>query len=100
MPARRERLWWPVTEGIGALAALLKVGGGEGVEDWYRRLWRHAAAAHVDSARGGWYPAIDEDGRPTDGVFEGKPDLYHALQADLFPLVPGLSRQVEALGAV
>ena len=99
-PARRERLWWPVTEGIGALAALLKIGGGEGVEEWYRPLWRHAAEAHVDRDRGGWYPAIDEDGRPTDGVFEGKPDLYHALQADLFPLVPGLSRQVEALGAV
>jgi hypothetical protein len=31
------------------------------------------------------------------GQFAGKPDIYHALQADLLPLVPDLSRCAQAL---
>lgn len=95
--AIRDRYWWPVTEGIGAMASLIKQGAVEADEHWYRRLWSFAAESFVDTARGGWFPELDEDGRPVARQFEGKPDIYHALQADLYPLTPGLSRQNEAL---
>ncbi len=85
-PAVRDRYWWPVTEGIGALAALLKVDPRPGDEDWYRTLWRFADARLVDHERGGWFPELDEAGRPAAGQFYGKPDIYHSLQATLFPL--------------
>ena len=32
--------------------------------------------------------------------FAGKPDIYHALQATLLPLVPGLSRLPDELEAL
>ncbi len=92
-----NRYWWPVTEGIGALAALLKLAPDQGFEDWYRRLWRFAEQHFVDSERGGWFPELDARGRPSQGQFVGKPDLYHALQATLLPLLPGLSRPFEDL---
>ena len=96
-PAILDRYWWPVTEAIGVLASLLKLDRRSEDEAWYRRLWTFADAHFVDHARGGWYPEIDGEGRPTSTQFAGKPDIYHALQADLFPLAPGVSRQSEHL---
>ncbi len=97
--ALRDRYWWPVTEAIGALSALMKAAPQPGDEVWYRRLWRFADAHFIDHARGGWYPEIDVAGAPTARQFIGKPDLYHALQADLLPLVPTLSRLLPSLNA-
>ncbi|QBX34503.1 AGE family epimerase/isomerase [Paracoccus liaowanqingii] len=86
------RYWWPVTEAIGALAALIKLDPQPGDEDAYRRLWRFAALHLIDPKVGGWFPELGPDSRPSRVQFAGKPDIYHALQADLFPLLPGLSR--------
>lgn len=98
-PAIKARYWWPVTEGIGALAALLHVDRTPQLEDWYTRLWAFADARFIDHAHGGWFAELDAAGQPHEGQFLGKPDIYHALQADLFPLVPTLSRQMDALAA-
>ncbi|MDQ2066705.1 AGE family epimerase/isomerase [Xinfangfangia sp. CPCC 101601] len=91
-PRIRDRYWWPVTEAIGVLAALIKLERNPGDEIWYRRLWTFAAEHFIDAERGGWFPEIDAAGKPTVTQFAGKPDIYHALQASLFALSPGLSR--------
>ncbi|SIT11641.1 AGE family epimerase/isomerase [Paracoccus saliphilus] len=91
------RYWWPVTEAIGALAALSKLERRDSDETWYRRLWQFADSCLIDHSRGGWFPELGEDNRPAATQFAGKPDIYHALQADLLPLAPGLSRTAEAL---
>lgn len=96
-PAVRARYWWPVTEALGALAALIKLERNPADEVWYRRLWRFAEAHFIDAGRGGWYPEIDGAGRPAETLFRGKPDIYHSVQAALFPLAPGLSRMATAL---
>lgn len=90
-PAIRARYWWPVTEAIGVLAALLKCDPTADDEGWYRRLWRFADACFVDHERGGWFPEIDEAGKPAGNQFRGKPDIYHSVQAALFPLMPGIA---------
>lgn len=92
-----DRYWWPMTEAIGAIASLLKAGGTDEDEAWYRRLWETASRLFIDHERGGWFPEIDASGRPAARQFAGKPDIYHALQSDLLPLIPGLSRTMEAL---
>lgn len=97
--ARADRYWWPVTEAIGALAALIKLDPRPEDEAWYRRLWRFADARLIDHRRGGWFPEPLSDDQAATPQFAGKPDIYHALQADLFPLVPGLSRPAAALAA-
>ncbi|MEM8537371.1 MAG: AGE family epimerase/isomerase [Pseudomonadota bacterium] len=88
----RSRFWWPVTEAIGAIAALITLERRSEDEVWYRRLWRFADAHFIDHHHGGWFPAIDADGAPTSSIFVGKPDIYHALQACLFPASGRLSR--------
>lgn len=104
-PAIRSRYWWPVTEAIGVMASFLKLGPDQPDHQadhqadaaWYRRMWLFADRHFIDHDKGGWFPEIDADGRPAATQFAGKPDLYHSLQAALFPLVPGLSRMAEGL---
>lgn len=90
-PDIRSRYWWPVTEAIGALAALQKADPQPEDEDWYRKLWLFAAQAFIDPIHGGWFPEVAVNGRAPETQFAGKPDIYHAVQADLLPLLPGLS---------
>ena len=87
-PRVRDRLWWPVCEGIGAATFLGALDGGADFEAWYRRLWGFAARRFIDRRDGGWLPQLDDSLEPIAGYFVGKPDLYHALQACLIPLYP------------
>ncbi len=87
-----DRYWWPVTEAIGAVAALQKLEPNAQDETLYRALWGFADTHLIDHKHGGWFPELGEDGTPVSRQFLGKPDIYHAIQADLFPLVPALSR--------
>lgn len=92
-----KRYWWPVTEAIGVLASLIKLEGKPEDEAWYRRLWQFADAHLIDHEHGGWFPEIDDHNQPDATQFAGKPDIYHALQANLFPLAQGLSGAADAL---
>ncbi|WP_438955062.1 AGE family epimerase/isomerase [Cognatiyoonia sp.] len=91
-PAIRDRYWWPVTEAIGVLAAFIKLERNPADEYWYRHVWRFAHDHFVDHDAGGWFHELDADGRAIEALFAGKGDIYHALQADLFPLARGISR--------
>jgi sulfoquinovose isomerase len=87
-PEQADRFWWPCAEGIAAAAVLRQVGGDAAFEEWYRRIWDFVAQYFMDRAAGGWFPELDPALRPVNRVFQGKPDLYHAVQACLIPLVP------------
>jgi sulfoquinovose isomerase len=99
-PLVADRYWWPVTEAIGATAALMKVAPEAEDEERYRMAWRFADRHFVDHDRGGWYPEIDDAGRPVGRQFTGKPDIYHSVQATLLPLVPGISRLFSEISAI
>ena len=91
-PQRRARYWWPVTEAIGAAAARLKLDPeNERLHEDYLMFWQTAERLFIDKTHGGWIPEVDAEGRQ----FLGKPDIYHALQADLYPLLPSLSSPVK-----
>ncbi|MBK4215233.1 AGE family epimerase/isomerase [Paracoccus caeni] len=91
---RDNRYWWPVTEAIGTAAVLIKTG--EDLAGDYKGYWDSACAHFVDEDRGGWYPDQHRDGVQ----FSGKPDIYHSIQAVLFPLVPEISGLTRALEKV
>jgi sulfoquinovose isomerase len=95
-----NRYWWPMTEGMGALAALIKVDPRPSDADWYMRLWDFAQGHFIDYTHGGWFPEIGLDGTPAEHQFTGKPDIYHSLQAVLFPLCDGVSRMTAGLERV
>lgn len=92
--ANASRFWWPVTEAIGAVAALIAVDKRPEDEIWYRKLWTYANETLVDHQHGGWFPAVDDTGNIVTSIFNGKPDIYHSLQACLFPLSGRLSRML------
>jgi sulfoquinovose isomerase len=87
-PRVRDRLWWPMCEGIGAAHFLGALDGAAYHEEWYRRFWDFIARRLIDRREGGWHPQLDDSLTPVTGYFVGKPDLYHALQACLIPLYP------------
>ena len=91
---RDARYWWPVTEAIGAAAAQLKAHPTEKLQADYLMFWQAAEALFIDAARGGWYPEVGDDNRPDGRQFIGKPDIYHAIQGVLYPLLPGLAHPV------
>ena len=51
----------------------------------------------IDRQGGGWWPELDDDLRPVARVFTGKPDLYHAVQACLIPLLPATGSATRGL---
>ncbi|WP_375449851.1 AGE family epimerase/isomerase [uncultured Devosia sp.] len=87
-PQMREKLWWPVSEAIGAAAFLCAYDRDPYFQVWYRNLWDFAANHVIDHERGGWRSELREDLTPASRLFIGKPDIYHALQACLIPLYP------------
>jgi mannose/cellobiose epimerase-like protein (N-acyl-D-glucosamine 2-epimerase family) len=95
--ANTSRYWWPVTEAIGVLASLIKLDPQPLDDRWYRQLWDFALTHFVDHIAGGWFPEIDSSNRPCAKQFAGKPDIYHSVQAVLFPLTDGVSRFSEGL---
>lgn len=87
-PVDEDHYWWPVAEGIGASAYLVRMTGDRLYETWYRRLWDYAAAHLIDRKDGGWYPQFNAQNERVVHPWYGKPDLYHALQACLLPIFP------------
>jgi sulfoquinovose isomerase len=87
-PAVADRLHWPVTEAIGAAAVLHDVTGEAEYERWYRTCWDFAGAYLIDRERGSWHAELDEDLRPSEQTWSGKPDVYHSIQATIIPRLP------------
>ena len=99
-PDQTDHYWWPCAEGIGAAAALGSVNPDPIYEEWYRRIWSFVAT-HVIDKRQTWQPELDSALNPVSRVFEGRPDIYHAVQACLIPLFPAdgsLTRQLKRDG--
>lgn len=89
-PRMTEKLWWPVSEAIGAAAFLTQYDREQYFELWYRKLWDFAENHIIDHVHGGWKAELSRDLKQTSRLFTGKPDIYHALQACLIPLYPAI----------
>jgi sulfoquinovose isomerase len=96
-PVVRQRLHWVLAEGLGAASALLRETGDQEYDEWYRRWWAYADRHLLDLEKGSWFHELDPQNRPSSGTWSGKPDVYHALQATLIPLLPLSPTLVSAL---
>lgn len=86
-PVIEDVVWWTVAEAITAAATLSEATGEPGYDEDYVRLWAYADRHLIDHEHGGWFPVL-KDGVVSEHPWPGKPDLYHALQAHLIPLIP------------
>lgn len=103
-PDRADRFWWPCAEGVAAAAVLASIDPSDPqIEFWYRRIWGFINNHFIDHKNGSWFPELDASFQPGNSVFTGKPDIYHAVQACLIPLLPGngsITRGLLGQGAV
>lgn len=86
-PDLKQRLWWPACEAAAAAASLHATTGELDFELWYRDIWAVLARDFIDP-QGGWWPEARSARGAGTSPFSGKPDIYHALQACLIPLLP------------
>lgn len=87
-PVVADRMHWVVAEAIGAAATLLQRTGLDRYAQLYDTYWDYADACLIDHANGSWHHQLDAENRPTDTVWPGKADLYHAAQCTLIPRLP------------
>ncbi|MFC6715851.1 AGE family epimerase/isomerase [Branchiibius cervicis] len=87
-PVVRQRMHWVVAEALGAAVTLWHRTGDPAYADRYAQWWDYAHRYVLDHDHGSWHHELDEHNRPAATVWSGKPDLYHAFQATLLPLLP------------
>jgi mannose/cellobiose epimerase-like protein (N-acyl-D-glucosamine 2-epimerase family) len=78
---------WVIAEAVLAAHALHAHTGESDYLHWYHEFWQFARGRHVDPA-GSWHHELGPEGRPAASVWAGKPDVYHAFQAALLPVLP------------
>ncbi len=98
-PDQADRFWWPCAEGIAAASVIGSIDPDPRFEEWYRRILGFTDNHLIDHVNGGWFPELGPDLKPLSRVFVGKPDLYHALQACLIPLLPSTGSITRGLQA-
>jgi len=87
-PVVRERLHWVAAEAIAAAWTLHRDTGDPEPLERMRSWWAYAEAYLVDREHGSWHHELDPHHRPSATLWPGKPDIYHAYQAMLLPLLP------------
>jgi sulfoquinovose isomerase len=80
-PVITERLHWVVAEAIGAARVLGLATGRDEYAARSRDWWAYARMSFVDDVAGSWHHELDASGGPASSIWQGKPDVYHALQA-------------------
>jgi len=87
-PVVRERMNWVAAEAIGAAAVLWQRTRLDIYAEHYRSWWDYVATFHIDREGGSWWHELGTDNAVSRTVWEGKPDIYHSLQATLIPRLP------------
>lgn len=82
-----DRMHWTLAEGVNAAASLYQVTGKAVYAQWYERFWAYIDHFIMDHVHGSWFHQLDAHNTLIHTVWPGKPDLYHALQSTLIPLL-------------
>jgi sulfoquinovose isomerase len=87
-PVVTSRLHWVACEAVLAADALHRRTGEERFAAAAARWWGEIDRYFLDRKGGGWWHELAPDMTPTASTWSGKPDLYHAYQAAVFPDLP------------
>jgi sulfoquinovose isomerase len=96
-PVVRDRMHWVVAEAVCAASALWQRTGESRFAASYRTWWDYAAQFLLDLDGGSWHHQLDRRNAPSDTVWKGKADLYHAVQSTLVPRLPLAPTMARAL---
>lgn len=98
-PVVRARMHWVAAEAVNTAEVLWRVTGEFRWQERREEWWAHIDRCLVDHERGSWTHELDEHNRPSGATWPGKPDVYHAYQAALLPLLPVTPSFASALAA-
>ena len=87
-PVITARLHWVACEAVLAADALHRRTGEDRFAAAAARWWSDIDRYFIDRQNGGWHHELTPEMTPAAGTWSGKPDLYHAYQALLFPSLP------------
>ncbi len=87
-PVITSRLHWVACEAVLAADALHRRTADERFAAAATRWWAEIDRYFIDRESGGWHHELTPELTPAAGTWSGKPDLYHAYQALLFPSLP------------
>ncbi|QDH25919.1 AGE family epimerase/isomerase [Neokomagataea tanensis] len=98
-PHVTARIHWAQAEALTAAILLYKRTGNPHYEHWYRTIWDYIDTTLVDRTYGSWLNEVTPEGAPSETIYKGKADLYHAYQSTLAPLTPAAPSLITALRA-
>jgi sulfoquinovose isomerase len=98
-PVMTARLHWVACEAVLAADALYRRTGAERFAAAATRWWDEIDRYFIDRTGGSWWHELSADLTPGGSTWSGKPDIYHAYQAVLFPSLPLSPAAAVALAA-
>lgn len=84
-PVVKDRMHWTLAEALNTAAVLYAVTGKQEYAGNYRDFCEYLEEYVHDKKNGSWYHQLDNSNNPSDTVWPGKCDLYHAFQSTLVP---------------
>ncbi|WP_193606721.1 AGE family epimerase/isomerase [Nocardioides lijunqiniae] len=98
-PVVRARMHWVAAEAVNTAEVLGRLTGDERWAERAAGWWAHIDRSLVDHELGSWTHELDAHNRPAGDTWPGKPDVYHAYQAAILPLLPVTPAFAAALAA-
>ena len=87
-PVVTARMWWVAAEAVLAAFTLWEITGeNQYLEDYYS-WWQYIQDHVIDKEFGSWHHELNAAQEVTSGTWSGKPDVYHAFNACVMPLLP------------
>jgi mannose/cellobiose epimerase-like protein (N-acyl-D-glucosamine 2-epimerase family) len=90
---------WVIAEAVLAADAVHRATGDTRIRDQADPWWQEIDATFLDRQRGSWRHEVSPDGNDSQLIWSGKPDVYHAYQAMVFPDLPLAPSAAAALRA-
>lgn len=82
------RMHWVIAEAVLAADALFRRTSERRFREVAFSWWQEIEDHFIDREHGSWHHELDAAMRPSETTWAGKPDIYHAYQAVVFPSLP------------
>ena len=87
-PVVTSRMQWVAAEAVMAAFTLWKVTGEDQYLEDYYSWWQYIQDHVIDKKFGSWHHELNATQEVTTITWSGKPDVYHAFNACILPLLP------------
>ena len=87
-PVIRARMHWVAAEAVMAAYVLWKITGEREYLVDYDVWWSYIDTYMIDREFGSWHHELNPQHQRVEETWPGKPDVYHAFNACLLPLLP------------